>query len=65
MGIEGAGKAANASEEELSVVEKERQESLGRRKPDPSGWKSSLNFRIKRARKSKICIYLSCNEMKS
>lgn len=27
--------------------------------------KSSLNFRIQRARKSKICIYLYCNEMKS
>ena len=29
VGIEGAGEAANASEEELSVAEKERQESLG------------------------------------
>ena len=38
VGIEGAGKAANASEEELSVVEKERQESLGPRKPGLPGW---------------------------
>ena len=30
-GIEGAGEAADASEEELSVAEKERQESLGPR----------------------------------
>ena len=49
-GIEGAGEAADASEEELSVAEKERQESLGPRSPARLAGQRRLSVPRKRRR---------------